>query len=178
MSNRERLRWLAVFWRPHRAYAAFLLGMTLLSGCVAVAFPLVWRVVIDGLHALPEGVSLPDGQLGRYVGILGLIALGRLLAGFYPGFRAFMNERIEWRARQLLFESILTKDHRFFGRYRTGDLVTRLTDDISEYPRIAWFTCSGIFRFLDSITRVLFCVAAMFLFCDASLALLALIPVP
>src|SRR3954452_14632869 len=44
--------------------------------------------------------------------------------------------------------------------------------------RIAWFGCSGIFRFLDSAARVFFCVGAMIFFCNARLALLSMIPVP
>ena len=47
-----------------------------------------------------------------------------------------------------------------------------------EYPRIAWFSCSGCFRFLDSSARVFFCVGAMVFYCDARLALLSMIPVP
>ncbi len=178
MTTREHLAWLLAYWRPHRLFALLLLFMTLMSTAVAVAFPLVWGVVIDGLHALPPGGRLGDADLGRYSAILGAIALGRFVAGLYPGLRALMNMTIEKAVRERVFSSILDKDHTFFGRFRTGDLVTRLTDDIADYPRIAWFTCSGIFRFLDSISRVLFCVGAMFLTCDASLALLSLIPVP
>ncbi len=178
MTAREHLAWLLAYWRPHRLFALLLLFMTLMSTAVAVAFPLVWGVVIDGLHALPRGGRLGDADLGRYAAILGAIALGRFVAGLYPGLRALMNMTIEKAVRERVFSSILDKDHTFFGRFRTGDLVTRLTDDIADYPRIAWFTCSGLFRFLDSISRVLFCVGAMFLTCDASLALLSLIPVP
>jgi len=178
VTTREHLAWLLAYWRPHRLFALLLLFMTLLSTAVAVAFPLVWGLVIDGLHALPPGGRLGDADLGRYAAILGAIALGRFVAGLYPGLRALMNMTIEKAVRERVFSSILEKDHTFFGRFRTGDLVTRLTDDIADYPRIAWFTCSGIFRFLDSISRVLFCVGAMFLTCDAPLALLSLIPVP
>ena len=50
-----------------------------------------------------------------------------------------MNNIIEKAVRERVFASILEKDYTFFGKYRTGDLVTRLTDDIADYPRIAWF---------------------------------------
>jgi ATP-binding cassette subfamily B protein len=103
--------------------------------------------------------------------------VGRILAGFYPGLRAWMNNILEKAVRERVFASILEKDHVFFGRFRTGDLVTRLTDDVHDYPRIAWFGCSGLFRFLDSASKFVFCVTAMLLL-DAQLALLAMAPVP
>ena len=178
MTTRESLAWLAACWRPHRAFAALLVLMTLLTSAVAVAFPLVWRLVIDGLDALPPGARLADAGLSYFARTLCLIAAGRIVAGLYPAFRAWMNLAIEKAVRERVFASILAKDHTFFGRFRTGDLVTRLTEDITEYPRIAWFACSGIFRFVDSFSRVFFCVGAMFLYCDVRLALLSMIPVP
>ena len=177
MTNRQRLAWLAAYWRPHRRFLLFLLFFTLVSSAVAIAYPLVLgRVVDDVLRSLREtgGGAIP---LERPLLILGLIAAGRFVAGFYPAFRAWMNLNLEKAVRERVFGSILEKDFTFFGRFRTGDLVTRLTDDITDYPRIAWFGCSGIFRFVDSFSKFVFCVAAMFLL-DARLALLSMIPVP
>lgn len=178
LTTRQHLAWLAQYWRPHRVFAAVLVLWTLMSSAVAVAFPLVWKLVIEGLEALPAGSSLATDDLTRYALILAAIAVGRVVVGLYPAFRAWMNLNIEKAVRERVFASILAKDHSFFGRFRTGDLVTRLTDDITEYPRIAWFGCSGIFRFLDSASRVFFCVGAMLLYCDARLALLSMLPVP
>ena len=178
MTTREHLAWLADYWRPHRAFAALLVCWTLLSSAVAVAYPLVWKLVIEGLEARPAGSPLGNADIGRFAAILAVIALGRIVVGMYPAFRARMNLTIEKAVRGRVFGSIVEKDHTFFGRFRTGDLITRLTDDITEYPRIAWFGCSGVFRFLDSSARVFFCVGAMLLYCDARLALLSMIPVP
>ncbi|NTV83477.1 MAG: ABC transporter ATP-binding protein, partial [Bacteroidales bacterium] len=61
-------------------------------------------------------------------------------------FRAWMNLKIDVYVRAAVFTRILAKDFRFFNRFATGDLVTRLMDDISEYPKISWFSCSKIFR--------------------------------
>jgi ATP-binding cassette subfamily B protein len=177
MTTRERIAWLARFWRPHRPFLAFLFFFTLVSSAVAIVYPLVFKVVVDQLYQRSSAARPDDALLFRLLGILALIALGRFIAGFYPAFRAWMNLKLEKDVRERVFGSILAKDYTFFGRFRTGDLVTRLTDDIAEYPRIAWFGCSGIFRFVDSFSKFGFCVIAMLLL-DARLALLALIPVP
>ncbi len=177
MTTREHAAWLAAYWRPHRRFLIFLFLFTLVSSAVAIAYPLVFRKVIDGVYSVLETKRPEDTRLFRLIGVLALIALGRLVAGFYPGFRAWMNLKLERGVRERVFGSILEKDYTFFGKFRTGDLVTRLTDDIAEYPRISWFGCSGIFRFVDSLSKFVFCVAAM-LFLDTKLALLAMIPVP
>ena len=178
MTTREHLLWLARFWRPHVVFACVLLLWTVRPSAVAVAFPLVWRLVVDGPGPLPAGEALSGADLRTFTLLLAAIAVGRVIVGLYPAFRAWMNFNIERAVRLRVFESILHKDHTFQGRFGTGDIVTRLTDDITDYPRVAWFGCSGIFRFLDSASRVVFCLGAMLLWCDVRLALLAMIPVP
>jgi ATP-binding cassette subfamily B multidrug efflux pump len=177
MTTWQHLTWLLAYWRPHWRFLFFLFFFTLVSSAVTVAYPFVIGLVVDGVDAWLEGTSQSSAQLYRLLGVLGLIAFGRFIAGFYPGFRAWMNLHLEKGIRERVFGSVLEKDYTFFGKFRTGDLVTRLTDDIAEYPRIAWFGCSGIFRFVDSLSKVVFCVAMM-LYLDARLALLAISPVP
>jgi ATP-binding cassette, subfamily B, multidrug efflux pump len=177
LTTRGHLAWLAAFWKPHRSFLVFLFFFTLVSSAVAIAYPLVFRNVIDGIYKSLDRAHPESRELSRIMGILGLIAFGRLIAGFYPAFRAWMNLRIEKDVRQRVFDSVLEKDYSFFGRFRTGDLVTRLTDDIADYPRIAWFGCSGIFRFVDSASKFLLCVGTM-IHLDLRLSLLAMIPVP
>lgn len=75
------------------------------------------------------------------------------------------------------FRTVLEKDYRFFAHFRSGDIVTRLTDDLYEFPKLGWFLCSGIFRAVESISKVLFCLAVMFLI-NGRLTLLSLIPLP
>jgi len=171
-TTRERLAWLAGFWKPHGRFALGLLALTTISSAIAISYPLAFKEAIDAITQGTLGARLPT-----ITTFFALILVGRLAAGFYPGFRAWMNNIIEKAVRERVFGSILEKDYTFFGRYRTGDLVTRLTDDINEYPRIAWFSCSGVFRFVDSASKFIFCVTVMLLL-DWQLALLAMAPVP
>ncbi len=194
----ERIAWIWRFWRPHRGFLVFLVIFTLVSSAVTIAYPLVFKVVLDllfkgssgtaatgpvkGLHLpMPSDLGNPATATGatlhRVLLILLVIAAGRFVAGFYPSFRAWMNLKIDVDVRETVFRKILQKDFRFFNRFGTGDLVTRLMDDISEYPKIAWFSCSGIFRAVDAASRLVFCILAMF-FLDWKLALLSLFPLP
>jgi ATP-binding cassette subfamily B protein len=175
MSLRANARYVWNCWRPHRGYLVFLALFTLVSSAVAVAYPLVLKVVIDGVHQALASHTEP--HMGKLFLVLGLVMLGRVVAGYYPAFRGFMNRKIETDIRTEAFERILEKDYRFQRTFRTGDVVTRLTDDVGEYPKIAWFCCSGIFRAVDSAAKVVLSLTAM-LFLDARLAALSVLPLP
>jgi len=167
----ERVRWYTRYWRRHRFFLVFLFLFTLVSSAVAISYPLVFRAAIDrAAGALGPSV---EGALA----VLALIALGRFVAGYYPFTRAWMNANLDRDIREDHFDAVLRKDHRFQGALRTGDVVTRLTDDLWEYPKVAWFGCSGIFRAVDSSSKLVFCMTAMVLL-DWRLALLSSIPLP
>ncbi len=71
----------------------------------------------------------------------------------------------------------MKKDYHFNNTFRTGDVVTRLTDDIGEWPKVAWFACSGIFRAVESSSKLLFCLVAM-LVMSGRLTILSVAPLP
>ena len=52
----------------------------------------------------------------------------------------------DYIVRNKYFKEITEKDYRFFAKFTSGDVVTRLTSDINDFPKLAWFLCSGIFR--------------------------------
>lgn len=173
----KRIGWIWSYWGPHRRVLIILFVFTLVSSAVAIAFPLVFRTIIDQVvDALGSGEP-SRFNLRRAMLILAAIALGRFIAGFYPAFRGWTNLKLEVDIREDIFREVLKKDYRFSNHFRTGDVVTRLTDDIADYPKIAWFCCSGIFRAVESSSKLIFCVGAMLLL-DWRLALLAIAPIP
>lgn len=172
-----KARWILNAWGRHRGWVALLFFFTLVSAGVTMAYPLVLREVVRGLEAAVLSQGGIDVAARRAALLLVAIGLGRWLAAMYPATRALVNSKIELDLRERLFARLLAKGHRFFGKFRTGDLVTRLTDDIGSYPKVAWFCCSGLFRALDSGTRVIACVVLM-LVIDRQLALASLVPVP
>jgi ABC-type multidrug transport system fused ATPase/permease subunit len=176
---RGGLAWIWSYWQPHRGFLVFLFIFTLVSSAVTVAYPMVFKLVLDHLAtaAKETGGKIPEAAVRRVLLFLGAIAVGRFVAGFYPSFRAWMNLKIDVDVREAVFRRILHKDFRFFHKFATGDMTTRLMDDISEYPKIAWFSCSGIFRAVDAASRLVFCVAAMLLL-NWRLTVLSLLPLP
>lgn len=172
---RKYIRWILQFWKPHRAHIAVLCVFTLVSSTVALSFPLVFRYLLDNVH---EVLGTPhSSDFTKILMILGALCIARFVAGLYPGARAWLNSKIGLNIRDKVFRSVMEKDHTFFNRFRPGDITTRLTDDIVDYPRIAWFSCSAIFRALESSSRLIFCLGVMF-FMSWELTLISLAPLP
>jgi ATP-binding cassette subfamily B protein len=170
-------RWIWSYWRRRLGVLPILLCFTAVSTAVAVAWPLVWKYALDAARTLAPGHGEAMGRVADAVLILLLVGVGRSVRNFYPMMRARVNGLFEMAVRRDYFEKILHKRHGFFQRFRTGDVVTRLTDDISGFSKIAWFMCSGVFRALESFSGLVFSVVAM-LFLDWRLGLITITPLP
>lgn len=176
LSFREHLSWLWRYWRPHKSILVFLALFTIVSTTVAVAYPLVFRAVLDRV----AGIFESDGEsesIRTVMLILGAILLGHFVARLYPATRAMVNARLERDIRDDVFGELMKKDHYFGNAFRTGDVVTRLTDDIAEWPKVAWFACSGIFRAVESGSKLVFCIVAMIVL-NGKLTALSVLPLP
>ena len=175
----KHIKWIWNFWRPHRPWIYVLLFLTLLSSAVTIGFPLVFKYLIDILttaldDASPDMASETTWMLVKMIAVIGL---ARSIVNLYPGTRAMLNAKLEMDIRTHYFSAIIEKGHKFFRKFRTGDLVTRLMDDIGAFPKIAWFSCSGVFRAIESSSKFIFCIAIM-LYMNWQLALISIVPLP
>ena len=176
----SNVKWVINEWKRYPLAITVLVLLTLISTSVTVIYPYFFKQLIDILYqelADPIGVIGISPEIQRIIWILLIIGIVNLVTSFSPGIRALMNVTFEYVIRSRYFKYILEKDHKFFNKFRTGDLITRLTSDITGYPKIAWFMCSAIFRAFDSFVKIIFCIVAM-LYLNAKLALLALAPLP
>lgn len=160
----------------HKLHIVFLVFFTVISSAVALSFPLVFKFLLDEIENVLAGASMSE-QFRKTLLFLGALALAKFVAGLYPGARAWLNSKIGLNVRDLVFKSMLSKDYRFFNEFKPGDLATRLTDDIVEHPRIAWFSCSAVFRALESTSKLAFCLAVMF-YMNRQLTIIAIFPLP
>ncbi|MBM3316379.1 MAG: ABC transporter ATP-binding protein [Candidatus Eisenbacteria bacterium] len=183
-----KLRWILRYYRGYPHVVALLLVLTPLQLAIGVHIPRLVGFTVDYVKtgALPEhwlgrglvgagagwGLS-PAASLG-----LGFIALGLAAVALYACFqswRAWMNVRLEWLFRQVSFDQVTAKGPDFFNRFRTGDLVTRMTDDVAE--KLSWFACSGIWRLYEALLAVAF-VLIMMVSIDPALTVWTAGPLP
>jgi ATP-binding cassette subfamily B multidrug efflux pump len=165
-------KWFWGYYRNHKRALAVLLTVSFLSSGLLVIQPILLKNIFD---LLKSGATKPTslGFLNTWIEAMGagtitnyvlmLILFG--LAGFFVrtfliGHRAYLNIRLEWEFRQRAFTGVTEKGPDFFNRFNTGDLVTRMTDDVSE-NKLAWFACSGIFRCYESLTLIAFSLVMM-----------------
>jgi len=174
------LAWIWHIWKEKKGLIALLLFLTLLSSLVAVAFPLLTKELFDMLEGILSGKGeYPDPLAALKKAALFFVGLGvaGFISGFFPGIRGALNVVFDYIIRKKYFVELTEKDYRFFAEFSSGDLVTRLTSDINDFPKLSWFLCSGIFRAVESASKVVFCAIAMVAL-DWRLALFSIASLP
>ncbi|MDD2331164.1 MAG: ABC transporter ATP-binding protein [Candidatus Cloacimonetes bacterium] len=161
----KHLKWVVNQWIAQKWFVLIMVFFTIISSAVALAYPFVFKKLIDLMSDIlsnPAKYPAPMQEVKKIILVFLAIGLAEIVTGFYPSFRAMLNLRFEHSLRMFYFKFLTRKDYRFFQIFRTGDIVTRLTDDISDYPKISWFLCSGIFRAFDSFCIISFSLIVMF----------------
>ena len=184
----DKIKW---FWRYYRKYKYILfvlIVLTPISAMFQVMIPRMVEFIIDYVKTGKvddNSVATWLVDLGSWIGlpasatfIIVLLSLGTnatLVYAFVQSHRAWMNMRLEWLFRQDIFNKITTKGPDFFNQFTTGDIVTRLTDDVAE--KLSWFACSGIFRLYEALIFVAFTLTMMIMI-DPVLTMMVAIPLP
>jgi len=133
--------------------------------------------MLEGILSGKAPSADPAAALNRAALFFAALGAAGFVAGFFPGIRGALNVVFDYIVRNKYFKEITEKDYRFFAKFSSGDLVTRLTSDINDFPKLAWFLCSGIFRAVESTSKVIFCAIAMFVL-DWRLALFSIVSLP
>lgn len=165
------LKWLYPYWRAHAARMIVILITGLVAAVLQTITPYLIKRIVNGLEShLTHEYIVHNVWLILLTGLA--IYITNLLA---QRNRAFMNFRNEWEIREKVFRHIVTLDSSFYHTFTTGDLVTRLADDISR--KISWFSCSGVFRFVQAALTLTALLSVMS-YMSWRLTLWALLPVP
>ena len=172
-SLRKVLAWFMPFWRLRRRGMLLVLCLTALGVAFSTIYPLIFKFVLDELVQKGNPLSARQWVLA----LLGAGMLQQVLQWLLPVSRAAQNLGNAMAIRLELFRRILAKTAPFFTTLRSGDLVTRLTDDIDVEDKTAWYSCSGVFRPIEAILRLGFSLAVM-MSLDWRLTLMAAAPLP
>ncbi|MDH3733656.1 MAG: ABC transporter ATP-binding protein/permease, partial [Gemmatimonadota bacterium] len=162
------LRSLLPYFRPYRRGVAAGLGLVVVGNVFVVAGPYVLKVAIDTLTTdLRSDLILRYAILIVVVAILGGIAryaMRELLNG--------ISRRMETDIRAALFDHVMRLPPEFFDRWRTGDLMSRSTNDVQAVRMVAG---PAIMYAVNTIAVATFALALM-IWIDARLTLFAMIP--
>ncbi len=176
----QNIKWIITQWKAQKWFVVIMVVFTLASSAVSIAYPWAFKKMLDLLKDIllfPAKYPSPMVEVNRIIMLFLAIGIAQLFSGLYPGVRGWVNIRFEHSLRVMYFKDITRKDFSFFQKYRTGDIVTRLTDDLSDYPKISWFLCSGIFRAFNSFSMIVFSLIVMFSI-NYRLTLFSIAPLP
>ena len=164
----RNLRLAAPYYRPY--WISFSIGLIIVIASSAITSVIPWllRRAIDAI-----GAGAPMGTIWR---LSGFIVLAALVGGaFRYGMRELINgvsRWIEYDLRNDLFTHLETLDAAYFAQTRTGDIMARLTNDLSA---VRTAVGPAVMYLANTIAGGLFALCFM-LRIDVRLTLLALVP--
>ncbi|SES04733.1 ABC transporter ATP-binding protein [Pseudomonas soli] len=167
---RQALAWLYGFVRPQRGAIGVLLGLSLGASLLALAQPWLVKTLID------EGLLAKDYQTLWHMAVIMIVAglLGTLLAGINRYLHTRLSGRILFALRDDLYRHLQQLSPTFYGRRRTGDILSRLDGDVAEIQR---FAVDSLFSAVSALIGLVGAVALMLMLSwQLSLLLALLIP--
>ncbi|MGC7841066.1 ABC transporter ATP-binding protein [Pseudomonas wayambapalatensis] len=168
---RQALAWLYGFVRPQRRAIAVLLGLSLLASLLALAQPWLIKTLID------DGLLARDYQTLWHMAafMIGAGVLGTVLSGGNRYLHTRLSGRILFALRDDLYRHLQQLSPTFYGRRRTGDILSRLDGDVAEIQR---FAVDSLFAAVSSVIGLLGAVALMLMLSwQLSLLLALLVPI-
>jgi ATP-binding cassette subfamily B protein len=132
-SDRDLLRRMAAYFRPHaRPILAIGAGVAVTGG-LEVVFPLT---IARGVNALAESPSL-----AFLFGLLALVLVTGMLSWLVNYLRRRLTARIigdvVYAMRRDAFRATMAHDLSFYDEYRSGRIVSRITSDTQEFAQVS-----------------------------------------
>lgn len=164
----RELRTLLPYFRPYRRGITAGLALVVVSNLFTIAVPYLTKVAIDALEQ-----NLTMDVVIRYAGlIVGAAAVGGLAR---YGMRELLNglsRKIERDLRNDLFDHLLRMPAEFYDRWRTGDLMSRTTNDVLAVRQVA----GPAIMYLVNTAAVAVLALGLMIWIDPGLTLFAMLP--
>jgi ATP-binding cassette, subfamily B, multidrug efflux pump len=165
----SQLRSVLPFVRPYTGGMLAGLAFIILSNAFAILVPLF---IGRGIDALADP-AMDTRVIARYAAFVVLAAVAAGVGRF--GMRQLLNaisRRIETDLRDAFFAHLIRLDASFFGATRTGDLMSRATNDLQAVRQAVG---PGIMYLVNTLVSTAAALLLMFR-SSASLTLVALVP--
>jgi ATP-binding cassette, subfamily B, bacterial len=150
--------------------AAGTLVCAIMGTLMVIVFPSVTKWIIDDVVR----ANRPD----KLLPLILLAAVAFLVQHLFNSLRIILNNTFEQKVifdlRSDLYSHIQLLPLRWFDNRATGDLMTRVIEDVNSVERVL---IDGIEQGVVAVLQIVIVVAVMF-YWNAKLALLALVPLP
>ncbi len=163
MKDRKTVLWVLKMAREHIPAVITLIFVNSIHAFMGVAFAFACKEVINFAVA---------GDFDLFIkALLGLVyvILGQIL---FSSVSSYLNvrttARIEMKLKEELFRAILKKDYQTINKFHSGELLTRLTSDISIVASAVVSLAPGV---VALATRLIFALSAL-IYMDKQFALI------
>jgi ATP-binding cassette, subfamily B, bacterial len=168
-STWEVVRRVAVYLRPYRAMAAANILCALVSLACSLVFPrLVWAIVDDSVRGQKSGYLLPA------LGLAGAFLLRDLFNSLRILVNNFFEQNVIYDMRRDVFGRLQRLPVGYFDQRASGDLMTRVIEDVNAVERIL---IDGTEQGTVAVLSVAGVLIILF-YMNPKLAAIALMPVP
>jgi ATP-binding cassette, subfamily B, bacterial len=158
------------YLKRYQWLAAGTLACAIVGTLMVIVFPSVTKWIIDDVVR----ANRPD----KLLPLLMLVAVAFLLQHGFNALRIILNNTFEQKVifdlRSDLYSHIQMLPLRWFDNRATGDLMTRVIEDVNSVERVL---IDGIEQGVVAVLQIVIVTAVMF-YWNARLALLALVPLP
>jgi ATP-binding cassette subfamily B protein len=155
--TRDLLRRVWSFARPYRWRVAVLLLTILVISALGLVSPLLYRDLLDN--------TLPNGDWARLnwlaLAMIALPALGGLVGIWQRRLNAQIGEGVIYDLRSALYAHLQRMSLRFFTQTRTGELMSRLNNDVVGAQQAVSSTMVTITSNLVSVAATLSIMLAL-----------------
>ena len=158
------------YLKRYPGLAAGTLACAILGTLMVIVFPTVTKWIIDDVVR----ANRPD----KLLPLILLATAAFLVQHVFNSLRIILNNTFEQKVifdlRSDLYSHIQLLPLRWFDNRATGDLMTRVIEDVNSVERVL---IDGIEQGVVAVLQIVIVVAVMF-YWNAKLALLALVPLP
>jgi ATP-binding cassette, subfamily B, bacterial len=161
---------LRVFVRPYAGRLAVILGISLVATLLGLAQPYISKLLID--DALVPGNWTALWQIAVLMFVVTVLGFALNILSSYQYVR--VSAAMLFEMRLALYRHLQTLSPRFYAKWRLGDLVSRLNNDIGEVQRVS---ADSLLSVLSNVVFLIGAVAMM-LWLNWRLFLVSVVLVP
>jgi ABC-type multidrug transport system fused ATPase/permease subunit len=162
------------FARPYRGWLGVYLLFTVVSATVGVLTPVLAGQVVDAIVAGGEAAAAAAPLVGQAAGIAALAIVEAVVGLVSRWFSSRIGEGLIVDLRRAVFEHVQRMPVAFFTRTRTGELVSRLNNDVIGAQRAFSDILSGV---VSNVVTLVLALAVM-LSISWQITVLALVLLP
>ncbi|MEO3774598.1 ABC transporter ATP-binding protein [Micromonospora sp. B9E7] len=164
------LRRIGRLFTPHRPALAAVIAIIVASSIVAMATPFLLRAVID--RALPQGdVTL---LVWLVLGMVAVAAVTSALGVVQTWISTQVGQHVMHRLRTDVFSHLQRQSLGFFTRTRTGEVQSRITNDIGGMQSVVTSTATAVASNLTTVVATAVAMVAL----SWQLSLVSLVVLP